>query len=57
VNPDLRDVASKVVAEIVKDLTDRRGLRQQWEKIDEDVQNEIVSRWKHLVFSTLLSES
>lgn len=56
-NPDLRDVASKVVAEIVKDLTDRRGLRQQWEKIDEDVQNEIVSRWKHLVFSTLLSES
>lgn len=37
--------AEKVVGEIINDLCDRRGLRQEWEKIDEAIQMEIREEW------------
>jgi hypothetical protein len=36
-------LSEKVVKAILEDLTDRRGLRQEWEQIDEDIQREIRS--------------
>ena len=30
---------------VLKDLTDRRGLRQAWEEIDPEIQNEIFDSW------------
>lgn len=42
-------LASKAVAAIVLDLTDRRGLRHEWERIDADVRHEIFEAWKACV--------
>lgn len=41
--------AEKIVDAIVDDLTGRRGLRQEWEGIDEDIQQEIKAEWRELV--------
>lgn len=38
--------AVTVVKRIVDDLTDRRGLRQAWEEVDEDIQQEVVDKWR-----------
>ena len=37
--------AKIAVRNIIKDLKDRRGLRQEWEQIDEDIQCEIQDVW------------
>ena len=37
--------AKIAVRNIIKDLKDRRGLRQEWGQIDEDVQCEIQDVW------------
>lgn len=39
------DCAAQIVAGILVDLTDRRGLRHQWELIDDDIRSEIVESW------------
>ncbi len=46
----LRDIepstkAKKAVFDIVRDLTDRRGLKQEFSAIDGDIQDEIVDKW------------
>jgi hypothetical protein len=33
------------VFDIIQDLSDRRGLRQEWEEIDGDIQDEIIEKW------------
>lgn len=38
-------LAKQIVNDIVEDLSDRRGLRQEWDAIDEDVQEEIKEEW------------
>lgn len=37
------------VFDIITDLTDRRGLRQEWEEIDGDIQDEIIEKWKLII--------
>jgi hypothetical protein len=37
--------AVEAVERIVDDLTNRRGLRQEWENIDEEIQAEIKLGW------------
>ena len=44
----LSDAERKALA-IVGDLTDRRGLRQEWEEIDEDIQDEIFRTWVDII--------
>ncbi len=39
----------RVVAEILHDLNDRRGLKHEWQHIDPDVQAEIFAVWTALV--------
>lgn len=41
--------AKAVVLAIIEDLSDRRGLKQEWRQIDEDVQREIVEKWTKIV--------
>lgn len=41
--------AEKIVENIVSDLTDRRGLKQEWWMIDEDIQKEIKETWKEII--------
>ena len=33
------------VFDIITDLTNRRGLRQEWENIDGEIQDEIIKKW------------
>lgn len=45
--------AKKILFEIVADFTDRRGLRQEWEQIDDDIQEEILETWLQIIKSNL----
>jgi hypothetical protein len=44
-----RIAASKVVDGIIEDLSDRRGLRQAFESIDSEIQDEIRDSWIEIV--------
>lgn len=39
----------EIVFEIMKDFTDRRGLKQEWSQIDEDIQEEIIQTWIKII--------
>jgi hypothetical protein len=41
--------AETVVDKIIANLRDRRGLRQEWEQIDEEIQEEIRQDWIKIV--------
>lgn len=43
------DLAKRIVDAIVKDMTGRRGLRQEWEGIDAPIRREIVNTWRDIV--------
>lgn len=46
-------VAKNIVFKIIEDLTDRRGLEQQFNNFDDDIQEEIVSKWIEIVEKSL----
>ncbi len=39
----------EILFKIVQDFTDRRGLRQGWESIDNDIQEEILQTWLKII--------
>jgi hypothetical protein len=44
------EMARKIVDRIIDgDLTDRRGLRQEWDQIDAGVQEEVRQAWTQIV--------
>jgi trans-2-enoyl-CoA reductase len=47
------EIASEIVQKIIGNLTDRRGLRQAWDEIDEDIQTEIAETWQGIVKDVL----
>lgn len=49
--------AKKAVQAIVRDLTDRRGLRQEWDNIDSEIQAEIKVQWAALIDKAFAEES
>jgi hypothetical protein len=49
--------AREIVLRIITDLTDRRGLRQQWEEIDDEIREEIVAQWEKLAREVLAAPS
>lgn len=44
-----KKIAKEVVDLLVKDLCNRRGLRQEWEGIDDDIRKEIREKWISLI--------
>jgi len=44
-----KDKTLAKVFDIITDLSDRRGLRQEWEQIDGDIQDEIIEIWKKII--------
>ena len=50
------DKAERIVQAIERDFTDRRGLRQAWEQIDDDIQAEIRATWTALVRKELAKD-
>jgi hypothetical protein len=47
-------IADSIVAAILRDLKDRRGLKHEWSRIDEDIQFEIEEAWKKIVLEGLI---
>lgn len=45
----MESFAEIIIRRIIADLTDRSGLRQEWEEIDERIQQEIVATWTAIV--------
>lgn len=45
----MNNLAKSVVEKILDDLTDRRGLRHEWERLDDDVKDEIRQKWEEIV--------
>lgn len=43
------DKVSLAVDSIIADLTDRRGLRQEWEQIDDNIKNDIIEVWESIM--------
>lgn len=45
----LDGLARRIVAAIVTDMQLRRGFRQDWDAIDDDIRGEILESWRRLV--------
>ena len=41
-------ISRQIAQAIIKDLTDRRGLKQEWNRIEPDIQKAIEQRWVDL---------
>lgn len=50
---DHPDKAKNILFNIVEDFTDRRGLRQEWEQIDNGIQEEILQTWLKIIQANL----
>ncbi len=48
-----RATAFYIVREIIRDLSDRKELSDEWGQIDLDVQQEIRERWEQLAAETM----
>lgn len=48
--------AKEIVDAILKDLTDRRGRRQEWEAIGEDIRGQIRAAWIDVTAKRLAGE-
>jgi hypothetical protein len=46
-NPE--EISEGIVSEIIKDISDRRGLSHEWNSIDEDIQEEIKDSWMKII--------
>jgi len=42
-------VANEIVSAIVRDLSGRKGLGDEWDTIDEDIKEEIIANWEDIV--------
>jgi hypothetical protein len=45
---EIARISEKIVKAIIHDMTDRRGLRQAWESIDDYTRQSIVDEWRRL---------
>lgn len=52
---DIEATAKAIALSIENDISDRRGLSQEWDEIDEEIQDEIRARWIDRITGILLS--
>jgi hypothetical protein len=46
-------IAKEIVEKIVEDITDRAGIGNEWEQIDEDIQKDIIDEWMVIICNIL----
>jgi hypothetical protein len=51
VEPETKEL--KAVFNIIYDLTDRRGLKQEFNRVDVDIQDEIIETWVKCIKSAM----
>lgn len=44
-----KKIAKKIVDEIIKDLTDRSGLQNVWDSIDDECKEDIKDEWVNII--------
>jgi hypothetical protein len=49
----LTNTAKLIVKDILYDLTGRKGLGDEWDSIDGDIQDEIKQEWTEMVITRL----
>lgn len=42
-------IANHIIDALIKDISDRRGIKWEWKKIDADVVDEIRATWKAIL--------
>ncbi len=47
------ETIKNIVNDIIEDICDRKGLGNEWENIDEDIQEEIKEKWFKIVDKNL----
>jgi len=50
---DMVLLARRIQERLLEDITDRRGWRQEWDRMDEDIQEEIIAAHTHLILAEL----
>jgi hypothetical protein len=43
------DLVNEAIDNLIKDINDRRGLRQEWEQIDDEIVAEIRQEWFNIL--------
>ncbi len=52
--PDREKIAKRIIKRIDEDISDRRGLKWEWSKIDKEVMNnELKPTWKNIIIQEL----
>lgn len=46
-------LARQAIEQIVMDISDRRGLRQEWEACDNEIQAEIKKIWEDIIVEAI----
>ena len=46
-----KEKAEAIVKNIIADIEDRRGLGNEWEMIDEEIQDEIKDQWIGIILA------
>ena len=46
-----KEKAEAIVKNIIDDIEDRRGLGNEWEMIDKDIQDEIKDQWIGIILA------
>jgi len=54
---DIERKAEEAVRLIVEDILARKGLRLEWDGIDDDIQDEIREHWRDLIIHAFTEES
>lgn len=53
---DAPKIATRIVNELLEEMNNRRGFRQNWDAIDEETQCEIKREWRKLIANILRDE-
>lgn len=43
-----------IIYDLIKDLSGRRGLGQEWDNIDGEIQDEIIDKWYEIINNSKL---
>jgi hypothetical protein len=50
---EIEKIAVRIVDNIIEEMCDRRGLGNEWENFDEEIQDEIRTAWMDIVIEEL----
>jgi len=42
-------VSKKIVHDLIDDLSDRSGIGNEWDEMDEETQEELIKKWESIV--------